>query len=424
MLSVAPIAAADRPGALDVEPDELRPGLVAVYRSLVDPAAVLTRLDPKPTFFLGDSSPHSRLPAGPFEVTWTGVLLLRQKAPVSFDALVSGSVTVEVDGVTVLQGKGTAVRDRVAAKAALDRPPGVYRLVVRYRSLPGVPARLQVGWQASSFGREPLPAWLLRHLPAEVPKEAVREQQAAQGRELVGRLGCARCHARALPAVTDPPPGPALTDLGRRVSPDWLLRWLADPAQVRPGARMPALFSADRRGFVERWVLTEYLAGTPGEPRRPEPAPPGDHRTGRESFIQLGCTACHFVPDLGRDAQPDLDRHPLTGLADRFQADDLAAFLSNPHARYPDGRMPRLPIAPHEARDLTAYLLLWSKPSPDPARESAPTAAEFAGLETRLRTRNRRAMAVALLEEKGCTTCHPGLVSAVPRAVPLAAESE
>jgi cytochrome c551/c552 len=424
LLSGTPVAAADRSGALDVEPDELRPGLVAVYRSLADPAAVLTRIEPKPTFFLGDSSPHPRLPAGPFEVTWTGVLLLREKAPVSFDALVSGTVTVEVDGVTVLQGKGITIRDRVAAKAAFDRPPGVYRLVVRYRSLPGVPARLQLGWQAASFGRESVPAWRLQHLPAELPKEAVRDQQAALGRELVGRLGCARCHARALPAVTDPPPGPALTDLGRRVSPGWLLRWLADPAQVRPGARMPALFNADRRGFVERWVLTEYLAGTPGEPRPAEPAAPGDHRTGRESFIRLGCTACHFVPDLDRDAQPDLDRHPLTGLADRFRAADLSAFLSNPHGRYPDGRMPRLPIAPHEARDLAAYLLLWSKPSAEAEREPAPTAAEFAALEARLRTRNRRAMAVALLEKKGCTACHPGLGPAVPGAVPLPAASE
>jgi mono/diheme cytochrome c family protein len=415
--------AADRPGPLDVEAEELRPGLVAVYRSLVDPTAVLTRIEPKPAFFLGASSPHPRLPIGPFEVTWTGVLLMREKVPVWFDALLGGAVTLEVDGVTVLQGQGATVRGQVAAKAAFERAPGLYRLVVRYRSLPGVPARLQLGWHAPTFGREPLPAWLLKHQRAELPKDAAAEQLAALGRDAVGRLGCARCHASALPAVTDPPPGPALSDIGRRVGANWLLRWLAEPARVRPGARMPALFAADRSGLVERWLLTEYLVEPPGAPRRPESVPAGDHRHGRQLFIRLGCTACHLLPDLDAAAQPDLDRQPLIGLADRFHADDLAVFLGNPHGRYPDGRMPRLPLLPTESRDLAAYLLLWSKPSAEAALEPAPTAAEVAAVQTRLKTRNRRDTAIALLRAKGCTSCHPGLGPGVPAAVPFSVSS-
>ncbi len=420
-LSGGPVVPA-RPGAVEVEPDQVRPGLVAVYRSRVDAAAVLTRIERKPAFYLGDSSPHPRLPVGPFEVSWTGVLLVKEKEPLSFDALVSGAVTLEVDGVTVLQGEGKTIRSRVAARAAFERIPGYYRLVVRYRSLPNVPA------VSSSAGRRrALPASLCRRgnslTSRALPKAAAQDQLAAHGRELVGRLGCARCHARALPAVSDPPPGPVLADLDRRVSSGWLLNWLADPAKVRRSARMPALFAADRQGFVERWLVTEHLAGTPGDERRKALATPGDHRTGRESFIQLGCSACHFLPDRDRSAQPDLDRYSLTGLADRFGPDDLAAFLRNPHSRYPDGRMPRLPIAAHEARDLTAYLLLWSRPTAEPAREAVPTAAEVATLQARLHVSNRRAAAAALLKEKGCTACHPGLGSVVPQALALAADS-
>src|SRR5262249_37282914 len=37
-------------GPLDVEAEDLRPGLAAVYRSLTDEAATLHRLDPKPAF--------------------------------------------------------------------------------------------------------------------------------------------------------------------------------------------------------------------------------------------------------------------------------------------------------------------------------------------------------------------------------------
>ena len=83
----------------------------------------------------------------------------------------------------------------------------------------------------------------------------------------------------------------------------------------------------------------------------------------------LGCAACHFVPDIARSEQKDLNRSPLVGVADRYSPADLVTFLGNPHGRYPDGRMPRLPVTNDQARDITAYLMLWSKPSELPAVE-------------------------------------------------------
>src|SRR5438309_10173624 len=89
-------------GPLDLEPDERRPGLVGKYHSQADPMTGVARVDPKPAFTLGRSSPHPRIPAGPFEVTWAGVLSIRDSGPLKFSALVGGEVTVRVDGVTVL----------------------------------------------------------------------------------------------------------------------------------------------------------------------------------------------------------------------------------------------------------------------------------------------------------------------------------
>ena len=62
---------------------------------------------------------------------------------------------------------------------------------------------------------------------------------------------------------------------------------------VRTGAHMPALFTGDRTGFVERWLVADVLGGT-----RSDTPPPGDHRRGRLAFLSLGCFACHLVPDL------------------------------------------------------------------------------------------------------------------------------
>jgi len=407
-------------GPLDVEREDLRPGLLATYRSLVDPEATLVRLDAKPAFTLGRSSPHPRLPPGPFEAKWSGVLWLRDAGPVSFDAYVCGKLTVEVDGVTVLRGRGTRETTHLDPKQPLDRKPGLYRFRVRYRSLEGQPARLQIGWQAAAFARQPLPAWYLKHLPAELPPAAAREGLVAQGRAAVGRLRCARCHQSAFPGVTEPPPGPSLAGIERRIRQAWLLEWLAEPAKVRPGAHMPALFPPGRKGAVERWLVAEHVLG-PAPDKRSTAAVPGDHRAGRAAFITVGCAACHQLPDLVRGEQPDLDRFPLTGLGDRLPAESLAAFLGNPRSRYPDGRMPQLPVAPETARDIAAYLLLWSKPTATaaPARRP-PTPEEVRDVARRLKVDGRAAAAAALVRDKGCAQCHPGLGQSTPLNVRLA----
>jgi cbb3-type cytochrome oxidase cytochrome c subunit/glucose/arabinose dehydrogenase len=410
-------------GPLDVELDDLRPGLLAVYRSSADKKAVLARVDAKPAFNLGHSSPHPRLPPAPFEVTWTGVLVLKDKSPISFDAYLGGELTMEVDGVTVLQGRGDNDTALIGPKEVLRRPTGLYRLKITYRSRPGVPARLQIGWQGPTFAREPLPAWQLKHLAKEV-SEAIRgEQLVERGRSAVGRLGCARCHRSAFPGITEAPPGPSLADGGHRLRSTWLLHWLEDPVKVRAEARMPALFAANRNGFVERWLIAEYLA-KPASDGKPSASPQrGDHRMGRQTFIRLGCAACHFLPDTPRASQTDFDRIPLVGLGDRFGREDLATFLGNPRGRYPDGRMPCLPVSPDAAHHIAAFLLMWSKPTeapqpPSPATEEIQTALR------RLGVHNRSAAAVALIRQKRCAQCHPGLGAGLPDEVPLTANND
>jgi mono/diheme cytochrome c family protein len=394
---------------------ELRPGLVAAYRSVADRDAALTRVDLKPAFYLGQSSPHPRLPPGRFRVVWSGVLHVKDPGPLTFDAYAGGEVSVTVDGVAVLSGRGESELSRIRGKQPLDRKPGHYSITVRFLALEKVPARLQLWWQGPTFAREPIPAWHFRHRPADLTPEAKAEEPVARGRAEAGRLGCARCHSGAMPGVNEPPPGPSLADLRGRVSRAWLLKWLEDPAKVHADARMPALFTADRNGFVERWILAEHLLG-PGEPTKGA-APAGDHRQGRLAFVSLGCAACHQVPDL-RGGQEDMGRTPLRGLADRMRPEDLAAFLANPHGRYPDGRMPRLPVAPATGRDIAAYLLMWSKATEPPAA-APPTPQEVAATVRRLRARDGAGAAATLIRERGCASCHVGLGATSPLDVAI-----
>src|SRR5205085_662707 len=130
-------------------------------------------------------------------------------------------------------------------------------------------------------------------------------------------LGCARCHQDAFPGVNDPPPGPSLVGLGKRVSAAWL---------------MSKLDHAGPLTETERKTIAQTLLRG-GSPRAADPA--GDHRVGRRHFASIGCVACHFMPDEPREDQPVQGRIPLEGLNDRMGHAQLAAFLANPKSRYP-----------------------------------------------------------------------------------------
>ena len=178
-----PLRAPGQPGGagpVDAEPEDIRAGLVAVYTSLEDRNVTLTRVDNQPALAWGHGSPHPRLPQGPLEVTWSGLLLVKDAAPLTFEAFVGGEVTVQVDGVTVLKGRGDSERSRIQGQA-LDRPGGLYRLRIHYRTLAGVAARLQIRWQGPSFGLEPILPWNFKHLVSELPAAAKVEGKTHRG---------------------------------------------------------------------------------------------------------------------------------------------------------------------------------------------------------------------------------------------------
>src|SRR5262249_13819581 len=101
----------------------------------------------------------------------------------------------------------------------------------------------------------------------------------------------------------------------------------------------------------------------------------------------------------------------------RLPAGHLAAFLQDPARRYPDGRMPKLPVPAATARNIAAYLLLEAKPTA-PAAESATTE-EIDQVLRRLGTKDRRTAGAALVREKGCARCHGGIGESAVASVPI-----
>src|SRR5882724_187657 len=272
-------------GAEPSNGSEFQPGLLAEYRSLTNNPAVLPvrRIDAKPSFTSGGMTPHPRLPPGHFSVTWTGRIDVDGDEPIRFGAFLSGELMVLVDGEEVLRTRNREKDAWQESRNPLSRAAGTFPIKIVFSSVEGSAARLQLWWSGRSFSSEPIPAYRFTHPATAFTVEWRLDAQRERGRMMAGQFGCARCHREAFPGIEDPPPGPSLKGLGDRMSKKCLRDWLDNPQKFVPHARMPSLFSSGREGFIERFVVAEYLLKemAAGETVRNQP---GDHRAGRQSF--------------------------------------------------------------------------------------------------------------------------------------------
>lgn len=81
------------------------------------------------------------------------------------------------------------------------------------------------------------------------PEETI----VARGQAAFKNNGCYGCH---MIGAFGTPIGPNLSTVGRKYPPDYLARWLRDPAAQRPNAHMPALELSD----ADIQALAAYLA--------------------------------------------------------------------------------------------------------------------------------------------------------------------
>ena len=187
-----------------------------------------------------------------------------------------------------------------------------------------------------------------------------REKPDAEGgRLLIGELNCTSCHVSSTELVeaawVTPKQAPRLNDVGSRVTPDFLRRYLANPQEVKPGATMPDVLShlpdAERDAAIEN--LVHLLAST----GRPSPSAPATDavKKGEELFHSVGCVACH---NSRRDGAAQLTSSVPLGKPElKYTIASLSNFLGDPHSVRPSGRMPSLNLTSDEATQIASYLL-------------------------------------------------------------------
>ena len=179
----------------------------------------------------------------------------------------------------------------------------------------------------------------------------------AAGRVLLGELACTACHKAEAPVeeALDRKQAPILDRVGARVRPEYLKAFLGDPGATKPGTTMPNVMAGlpkpERAAAVES--LVHFLASTGALTEAPARA--RAVADGERDYHRLGCVACHGSR-VGK-AAPPAGVKPLGDLAAKTTLPALAAFLKDPLAVRPSGRMPALQLDDAEAPSIAAYLL-------------------------------------------------------------------
>ncbi len=347
------------PRAADADKDEGKPGWLATFSS-PDGKASDARADRLVALHVpAGGAAMPMLPAGPFRATWAADLSLELKGEYTFSATGQGKVRVTADGAEVFAAEGDLSKTR-AKPVTLKR--GVNKVVVTYDSPAKGDAFLRLLWESDEFPPEPIPLALVRHAPTKALDAA---NVLRRGREAVTNRRCLACHqadtaswlkAGGMPELEMDTP--SLADVGARLHPGWVARWLHDPQSLRPGANMPRPFPDAARGEDAKLDprvrdLAAYLAtlGKPG------PAPKGgDKEAGLRLFARLGCIGCHLAPDK-EEMKDDMGRLPLRDVSAKWRPDALVAFLRQPDRHYSWVRMPNFQLTADEASNLAAYLL-------------------------------------------------------------------
>jgi mono/diheme cytochrome c family protein len=231
---------------------------------------------------------------------------------------------------------------------------------------------------------------------------------ARAGELMLGELACGACHSYEHPMAVriTPRRGPRLRDVGLRLRPEWMRRFLLDPQSAKPGAIMPALVFDASQEEKTRVVdeLVHYLASKRRRDREPEHEAQkkivGEPERGRVLYHEVGCVACHAAdpsyepdPDGAAVERPkvELPSIPLGTPRSKYADGELARFLLDPLDVRPSGRMPHMGLDSREAADVASYL---------DSGERRPAASGFA-IDAA-----KAARGLIAYERLGCELCH------------------
>ncbi len=338
--------------AQEDDDDELRLGLVGGYKS---DRGELARVDRTLAFHWGGDLPDARLREGPFEVVWRGYLMSQTKGDYRLHAFAQGQVEVTLAGKKMIH-KG-ALTPQWLESEALNLEFDWHPIEIRFQQTAAT-AQFALYWSGPKFAIEPISARFLFHEPDESPRELFEE-----GREIVHAFRCGACHQLDDSVIA----GPSLTALRGNLRRPWLVDRLsqhAAAAATDASRRMPDFdLSAEQAGQIADFLLSKQprprspaakkQSGKQPKGKKEKLLPAAAHR-GEQTFLTVGCLACHHRGELGRSGL--YGGGDLTKIAAKRPPAFFSNWLLDPTALNAHRRMPVFELSEQERIDLAAYL--------------------------------------------------------------------
>jgi cbb3-type cytochrome oxidase cytochrome c subunit len=194
------------------------------------------------------------------------------------------------------------------------------------------------------------------------------------------RAGCYACHkTKGFETDHVRKPGPILTKIGAKLSPDWVKTWIRNPRAVKPATWMPRIWynsnssaPADAvRNEVEINAAVAYLfANTETHEFAVKNPPGGDAKSGEQIVKSIGCQGCHLVGEGKREeAGPRRTfGQPLENIGNKTTYEWVFNWVRDPKHFSPGTYMPNLRLTDQQAADVATYLMTLKQSGGDAAK--------------------------------------------------------
>ena len=228
----------------------------------------------------------------------------------------------------------------------------------------------QYGWEVPHLWDYPmLPTNMTEASCAKCHRETVHVPDAERLNLAYGlyeRAGCYACHTTT--GFTGlPKPGPNLTKIDAKLTPEWVANWIRDPRTVKPSTWMPRVWYNSNTSSPEDAVRNEveidatvaYLFANSDDHEFAVASPPsGDAANGEALINSVGCLACHITEDLDRLAAGARRTfgQPLQNVGAKTSYEWLFDWVRDPRHFSSETYMPDLRLTDQEAADVATYL--------------------------------------------------------------------
>ena len=221
--------------------------------------------------------------------------------------------------------------------------------------------------------------------------------QLNQGRHLISRYGCVRCHTMKLPdgkimKATDDPP--SLSHIADKTTREWVYAWLKDPQAYASTATMPNFKLSDHDARDISAFLIANSTAVPGDTATLSVKASPDPASGASLYGESFCASCHAVQNaagnlVGGDVGPELTR-----VGSKVKPEWLQAWLRNPRAYDAETAMPHYRFNDAQVATLSGFLL-------------AKTDSDLlANVHLEATSPEQIAHGKRLVSDYGCASCH------------------